>query len=50
VHTLPEGLWLADSYHVSRYNTSTRRLTPEMFEAAVAALLARLAAGAGPAR
>jgi uracil-DNA glycosylase len=22
---------LADSYHVSRYNTSTRRLTPEMF-------------------
>jgi uracil-DNA glycosylase family 4 len=42
VHTLPDGLWLADSYHVSRYNTSTRRLTPEMFETAVAALLARL--------
>jgi uracil-DNA glycosylase family 4 len=42
VHVLPDGLLLADSYHVSRYNTSTRRLTPEMFEAAVAALLARL--------
>lgn len=42
VHTLPDGLWLADSYHVSRYNTSTRRLTPEMFEAAVSALLARI--------
>ncbi len=42
VHALPDGLWLADSYHVSRYNTSTRRLTAEMFEAAVGALLARL--------
>jgi uracil-DNA glycosylase family 4 len=41
-HALPDGLLLADSYHVSRYNTSTRRLTPEMFEAAVSALLARL--------
>lgn len=41
-HELPNGLILADSYHVSRYNTSTRRLTPAMFEAAVAALLARL--------
>jgi uracil-DNA glycosylase len=26
------GLLLANSYHVSRYNTSTRRLTPAMFE------------------
>jgi uracil-DNA glycosylase family 4 len=41
-HALPGGLLLADSYHVSRYNTSTRRLTPAMFESAVAALLARL--------
>lgn len=32
VHTLPDGLLLANSYHVSRYNTSTRRLTTEMFE------------------
>jgi uracil-DNA glycosylase family 4 len=42
LHTLPDGLLLADSYHVSRYNTSTGRLTPEMFEAAVLALLQRL--------
>lgn len=42
IHELPGGLLLADSYHVSRYNTSTRRLTPEMFEEAVSALLARL--------
>ena len=40
-HALPNGLVLADSYHVSRYNTSTRRLTTEMFEAAVQALLSR---------
>jgi uracil-DNA glycosylase len=35
-YALPNGLVLADSYHVSRYNTSTRLLTPEMFEAVVA--------------
>jgi uracil-DNA glycosylase family 4 len=35
VHTLPDGLLLADSYHVSRYNTSTKRLTTAMFEAVV---------------
>jgi uracil-DNA glycosylase len=28
---LPDGLLLADSYHVSRYNTNTGRLTTEMF-------------------
>jgi uracil-DNA glycosylase family 4 len=38
VHALPGGLMLADSYHVSRYNTSTRRLTAEMFAAVVAQL------------
>ncbi len=32
MHTLPGGLLLADSYHVSRYNTTTRRLTVAMFE------------------
>ena len=32
LHELPDGLVLADSYHCSRYNTNTRRLTPEMFE------------------
>ncbi len=44
MHMLPDGLLLANSYHVSRYNTSTRRLTTEMFEAVVADLLKRLAA------
>ncbi len=42
IHLLPDGLLLADSYHVSRYNTSTGRLTAEMFEAVIFALLARL--------
>jgi uracil-DNA glycosylase family 4 len=37
-HILPNGLVLADSYHVSRYNTSTRRLTTEMFEQVVESL------------
>lgn len=44
VHALPSGpLLLADSYHVSRYNTSTRRLTAEMFEAVVAEVVRRAA-------
>ena len=34
-HRLERGL-LIDSYHCSRYNTQTRRLTPEMFEAVFA--------------
>jgi uracil-DNA glycosylase family 4 len=41
-HNLPDGLLLADSYHVSRYNTSTGRLTPEMFGAVVLAVRQRL--------
>jgi uracil-DNA glycosylase family 4 len=32
------GLAVFDSYHCSRYNTNTRRLTPEMFEAVFADL------------
>ena len=32
LHRLPTGLQLADSYHCSRYNTNTGRLTTEMFE------------------
>jgi uracil-DNA glycosylase family 4 len=44
-HTLPDGRLLANSYHVSRYNTSTRKLTTEMFEAVVAELRARLDGG-----
>ncbi len=35
-HELPNGLTLYDSYHCSRYNTQTRRLTPAMFEAVFA--------------
>ncbi len=37
-HPLPKGLTLADSYHCSRYNTNTGRLTEAMFEAVFAAL------------
>lgn len=36
VHLLPGGLRLIDSYHCSRYNTQTRRLTPEMFRSVFA--------------
>jgi uracil-DNA glycosylase family 4 len=42
VHALPGGLLLADSYHVSRYNTQTGRLTTPMFEAVVAEALRRI--------
>jgi uracil-DNA glycosylase family 4 len=34
-HVRPGGLRLHCSYHCSRYNTQTRRLTPEMFRAVV---------------
>jgi len=32
VHQLSSGINLINSYHCSRYNTNTRRLTTEMFE------------------
>ena len=37
-HQLVAGRVLHDSYHCSRYNTQTRRLTGEMFEAVFAAI------------
>ncbi|HEX3538291.1 MAG TPA: uracil-DNA glycosylase [Stellaceae bacterium] len=38
IHGLRSGLVLADSYHCSRLNTNTGKLTPAMFEAVFAAL------------
>jgi uracil-DNA glycosylase family 4 len=35
-HELDAAHWLIDSYHCSRYNTATRRLTAAMFKAVVA--------------
>jgi uracil-DNA glycosylase family 4 len=37
-HEPRPGLALYDSYHCSRYNTNTRRLTPEMFRAVLVAI------------
>ena len=42
VQTLPDGLMLVDSYHVSRLNTNTGRLTIPMFEAVIADIHQRL--------
>ena len=39
-HALPRSLTLYDSYHCSRYNTQTRRLTPEMFRKVMDAIRA----------
>lgn len=41
-HALPNGATLFDSYHCSRYNTNTRRLTTQMFEDVIASIAAHL--------
>ena len=41
-HEVGEGLVLFDSYHCSRYNTNTRRLTTEMFRNVFAAVRAEV--------
>ncbi len=42
-HAMPRGITLIDSYHCSRYNTQTRRLTTPMFENVLARARALLA-------
>jgi uracil-DNA glycosylase family 4 len=42
VTRLPDGLLLADSYHVSRLNTSTGRLTITMFQTVISDIVVRL--------
>ena len=37
-HDVRPGLVLFDSFHCSRYNTNTGRLTPQMFRAVLAAI------------
>jgi len=43
LHELPSGRLLADSYHCSRYNTNTGRLTEAMFRQVFETLRRRLA-------
>ena len=42
MHQLTAGRILADSYHCSRYNTNTGRLTAAMFDAVFAAVVEEL--------
>ncbi len=42
LHDLPGGLLLVDSYHVSRLNTNTGRLTPAMFTSVVGSIVSYL--------
>lgn len=43
-HALPRDCTLYDSYHCSRYNTQTKRLTAEMFYDVFAAISQQLKA------
>ncbi len=43
-HDLPDGLILADSYHCSRYNTNTGRLTEAMFHGVFSEIVSRFRA------
>ncbi len=49
-HDLPDGRRLHDSYHCSRYNTQTRRLTAAMFERVVQRAAGLLHAGSAAGR
>jgi uracil-DNA glycosylase family 4 len=49
-HALRPGLHLIDSFHCSRYNTNTRRLTTEMFHAVFASVRQLLPAEAAKSR
>jgi uracil-DNA glycosylase family 4 len=49
-HRLDGGRVLLDSYHCSRYNTQTRRLTPAMFDGVVARCRTLVDAASGRAR
>lgn len=42
IHSLARGLTLYDSYHCSRYNTQTRRLTADMFTSVFATIRSNL--------
>ena len=42
IHEIPDHFTLIDSYHCSRYNTQTRRLTVEQFEDVFATIKTRL--------
>ncbi len=48
VHRLPDRRHLVDSYHCSRYNTNTGRLTPAMFADVFRAALALKRQTSGP--
>lgn len=43
IHPLPGGMALYDSYHCSRYNTQTKRLTAAMFEQVFAGIAGYMA-------